>query len=529
MHRETFGGVKIFRSHPHTVRFFRNAARAHLLREFHVGGYPDSDFVNRILQHQFEFFSKSLMALVPKLVTRDALEFVLFQYDQAGKILHAKGIKHPAEVERWLGIEGNFRRALKYLAEMICLLGEAGQPQVTRDESFAAMDAGILCAEALVDLAELSHRVHGVFAGHASARVFPVGEPVDFEVRIGGPFEGYDQTMFTRIKRDRENRHRFIVGHQFDFDTEQHRQVLNPAFEACFGWPYDRFLEVLGKTIKGAQPALNAFPTLFIHRGKLVQTFVDQGAPKEGIERIISGFTLSPQRMRQEKRVVWNPKQEHRAYRRGFFEFPHETGPHLAFSRTMAQESLIHLVNSICYKKLPEEWRHATLNQAQETLSARASVWFEETVGRNMSALGFQGARAKDRIGTDARAVKIPSDIGEIDYLGFHLKERLLVIAEAKMSNVGLEAKLWRDDVEDFVRRRNSYAEKFRRKIAWVAARRSEIGIALTGAAVERFAAVMVTLYPCIARMFITDFPCVSMAELMLDYRAKGEWPYQAA
>src|ERR1044072_8460371 len=142
MHRETFGSVRILRPRPQTVRFFRNAARAHLLREFHVGNYPGSDFANRILQHQFEFFSKSLVALVPKLVTRDALEFVLFQYDQAGKILHAKGIKHPVDVDRWLGIEGNFRRALKYLAEMICLLGESGPAQVTSDESFAAMDAG---------------------------------------------------------------------------------------------------------------------------------------------------------------------------------------------------------------------------------------------------------------------------------------------------------------------------------------------------------------------------------------------------
>ncbi len=36
----------------------------------------------------------------------------------------------------------------------------------------------------------------------------------------------------------------------------------------------------------------------------------------------------------------------------------------------------------------------------------------------------------------------------------------------------------------------------------------------------------MLTLYPCIARVFIPDFQCVSITEFMLDYADRGGWPY---
>ena len=101
-----------------------------------------------------------------------------------------------------------------------------------------------------------------------------------------------------------------------------------------------------------------------------------------------------------------------------------------------------------------------------------------------------------------------------------------MVVVEAKMAMTGLEARYWRDDVDEFVSRPGSYAEHFRRKIIWVKENRDAISVALGLPIVEKIGCVMVTLYPCIARVFIDDFPCVSMAEFMLDYNRQAKWPY---
>ena len=172
--------------------------------------------------------------------------------------------------------------------------------------------------------------------------------------------------------------------------------------------------------------------------------------PPEAIERVIDGFSISPANLKAEKRVIWNSKQESRAYRRGFFVFPHKTGPHLAFSSEMAKESLMQLVFGVCFKRLPAEWRTPETLKALDALSHAASEWFEGVVCRNLQSLGITGQRMHRSIGSGFGKIQIPDAVGEIDFLGYHSQQRLLVLAEAKMTLPGLEARYWRDDLDEF-------------------------------------------------------------------------------
>jgi hypothetical protein len=141
--------------------------------------------------------------------------------------------------------------------------------------------------------------------------------------------------------------------------------------------------------------------------------------PRASIERAIDGFSISPANLKADQRVVWNPKQESRAYRRGFFVFPHETGPHLAFSREMAKESLMQLVFWVCFKRLPVEWRTPETLKALDGLSHAASEWFEGVVCRNLQSLGIVGQRMHRTIGNGNYQMQIPDAVGEIDFLGY--------------------------------------------------------------------------------------------------------------
>lgn len=82
-----------------------------------------------------------------------------------------------------------------------------------------------------------------------------------------------------------------------------------------------------------------------------------------------------------------------------------------------------------------------------------------------------------------------------------------MVVAEAKMVLTGLEAKFWRDDLSAFVQGPQCYAAKFHRKIAWVCDQRGAVCCAVGVPADARVAPVMLTLYPGLARMFVTDYP----------------------
>ena len=469
-----------------------------------------------------------MQALMPKIACRDGAEFYLYQYDQALHILHGEGIVDKREREIWEWAEPRLTRAIKYLVERICMEASTARPVLEAGEPAFAAELALICAESMVDLAHESELVHSVFPVDCVVRIFTSGPP-DFNIAIEGAHAGYDRVFSDRVIRDRESRKQFVGFPQFDNHTATHQDYLDAAFSHSFGMSYGEFIAAIIAVIDGCLPAPNYFPTLFVDRRGVINELAKSGRDRPAIERAIDGFSISAESLIAEGRMVWKPKQENRAYRRGFYVFPHENGPHLAFSRAMARENLCQLVNWVCYKRLPVEWETAATRRALDNLARAGSKWFEDTVCRNLNTLGVVGRRVRRTVGSPQRLLRIPVPVGEIDFLGYHSHQKLLVLVESKMVMTGLEARYWRDDIDEFVLRRGSYAERFRRKIAWVVENRDAISAVFGLGPVVGVGAAMLTLYPCIARAFIPDFPCVSLTEFMLDYECKSGWPYPLA
>ena len=524
---EQFGDVRIFRPSHGTESFIRRRGRTHLFSRFSPGEYRGAEAANAVIQHQFKFYESLLQPMIPQLASRSAAEFLLFQYDEAWRLIHGKGILDLHERKKWETVEPIFKRAIKYLVELICLNEFNSPAKPTFDEALFAMESALVCAECMVDLAQQSDSAHLVFRNDCVVRIFESGL-LDFEITVEGKYAGFDQALSARVIRDRQSRDRFVGFPQFDYHTPTHQKYLDAAFSESFGMSYGEFIAAIRAVIEGCQPSLHprAFPTLFVHRGQVLDELIKFNSSRSSIERAIDGFSIFPKNLKADNRVIWNPKQESRAYRRGFFVFPHESVPHLAFSREMAKESLMQLVFWVSFKRLPAEWRTPETVKALDGLLHAAGEWFEGVVCRNLRSLGIVGQRAHRTIGTGHRQIIIPSDVGEIDFLGYHPQQKLLVLAEAKMVMTGLEARYWRDDLDEFVFRAGSYAERFRRKLMWVTENRQTISEALGFDPAVEVGSVMLTLYPCIARTFISDFPCVSVAELMLDYECERRWPY---
>jgi hypothetical protein len=499
-----------------------------LFARFGPGEYRGAEAANALIQHQFKCYENMLQPMVRQLACRGAVDFLLFQYDEAWRLIHGKGILDLNERHRWEVVEPWFKRAIKYLVELICLHGFNPPANPSPEEARFAMESALACAESMVDLAHESDLAHLVFRRDCVVRVFDSG-PLDYTIKVEGDYAGFDRTFAERIRRDRESRDRFVGFPQFDYHTATHQKYLDAPFNRAFGMSYGEFIAAIRLVIEGCRPSLHpqSFPTLFVHRGRVLEALGDFNPSQAALERAIDGFTISPAKLVAERRVIWNPKQESRAYRRGFFLFPHETGPHLGFSREMAKESLMQLVFWVCFKHLPLEWRTEETIGALDMLAHAASEWFEDAARRNLQALGFVGQRVHRALGVGNKRVEVPENVGEMDFLGYHPAQKLLVIIEAKMTMTGIEARFWRDDLDQFVFRPGSYAERFRRKLSWVSENRAAITRALGFDGAAGVGAAMLTLYPCIARTFIPDFPCVSITEFMLDYERAKQWPYR--
>ena len=135
----------------------------------------------------------------------------------------------------------------------------------------------------------------------------------------------------------------------------------------------------------------------------------------------------------------------------------------------------------------------------------------------------------KNSLGHGSRRVILPAECGEIDFLGYSGRDKLLIVAELKMVNAALEPKFFRDDVTAFAGQKNSYASKFRKKVGWILNNRQLVEAALNIPEGEPrgLATAMITLYPTIATIFLDDFPCVTVTEFVCAYNDAGGWPYK--
>jgi len=525
-----FGTARILRPSPSVMTAIRGDAREHLFSSFSPGRYSGGPAVNAIIQHQFTFYDSRLREIVSLLASRDAAEFLLFQYDETYKVFRGFGLGDPSIRQGWIEIEGLYRRALKYIVELMCIKRPTGAVLIEKSRAANAMETAIGLAEEAMHLGELSHRVFSLFPEAWTIWITNHYGEHDFDLRISGPHEMFDTSFFARVEVDRADRGSFTGKPQFDIDSTTHVKFLDPAFQRSFGMRYTDFIAVIHNTIEHSRPAPDSFPTLFINRETLLDALVkSSNQPREAIDLALLGFTVQPEHLEAENRVAFRPKQSSRAYRRGFFAFPDETGPHLAFSRHMAQECLSFFVNHVCYRSLPLEWKTTETDNALVDLSEAAGKWFEKTIERNLLTLGIVGRRAKRRIGTGSLRVDIPPDVGELDFLGHCVIDDAIVLIEAKMVLTGLEGSYWRDDVSQFVTGKKSFAVQFRKKISWVSNNLDAIVNALDAPHVRKLQVAMLTLYPCIATEMIDDFACRSLTEFMLDYRKHNRWPYAAA
>jgi hypothetical protein len=536
MQFESFNDIQIFRPSFSSELELHQQSEVHLRSRFSIKRYDDKNEINSILQHQFDFYSRVLKELLPLVASRNYLEFVLHQFDLAAQVeqSYKSETLNKDEEERWAEIGPVFRRSAKYIAEQIVLLPHSQEPIAERNKLVAIAEKIWICAEEIIDLYMISDLTFSIFPEHTVLEIRPPGEKHYFHHDVLNDWLD-NQYIQSRARLDLSNRHRFIPEPSIILDVEGQDKVIGGAVKEAIGVTYQDAVKILANIVEGTLPAPNGFPTLFLHQDTTIAACAEAlSLPRKAVEKVVAGFTISKQKMELDGRQVWKPKQEYRAYSRAFFEYSHPTGAHFAFSKEMAQESLILLIKSAVFGKFPAEWKNQAVTKALSRLANAAGGWLEKIVEDNFRAIGFYGLRSiRSRFGNGNKRITIPPDIGEIDYLGYSTKEKVLVIGECKLVRDSFEPKLFQEDISDFVYSDKAYLRKFKKKVQWVQENLLDASHALassqkydTEVKPQLVAGLIITFFPTVASYFIDDFPCVSLTEFMIDYESTGKYPY---
>ena len=463
-----FGEYELFKPRQISERRFKQLANSFLISKCGIREYCDPTIVNEIIKSFYNLCSDLLEKEFIKLASWDFMEFVLYQFDQASSIeqLYKNGKLNETEKSNWVRIGPTFRRAAKFISEKITTFSPENSPSIPESQYLETFEMIWICAEEMVRSYMASDTTYLLFPENTLLRILPESDETYWTFTSGSFLHNQFQEF---IRIDTINRKRFISGKFFPEDHDKHDEILGEELKKHVGVTYKTAIGVIANVIENSRPDPDGLPVPFIKYDSIISQLSENlKCSEEIIEKVLSGFIIPKKTESNEVRELWNPKQEYRAYIRGFFEFPHPTGKHIIFSKNLASESLQLLIVNAVSQKLPKEWRNEAIDIVLSKLAKEAGQWFENTVIENLNSIGIHGVNPKRNIGSKGNSLRIPNDVGEIDFLGYSSADKAMIICEFKMVAPSFEPKYIRDDVSEFIADKNSYKNKFKKKIQWV-------------------------------------------------------------
>ncbi|MBX8521171.1 hypothetical protein K5D37_15920 [Pseudomonas cichorii] len=518
-------GVEIFRASPaHEDRVYKRI-KGVVFEHFSPGLYTDKAVIVEIVNLMYSEYYAILDEFLPMVRPRDFVIFLVSEYERYGQVsdAHKRGKLSESEDNFWQSYALHARRGIKHVLELLCRSNMAvGKVAKTQEDQEDAISMVFIAAEELVSLYMRSDNYRD-FLDEVTLTLDP-NQFTYFHVEEDGKLR-FD------IRESVRDLEKYVPSPMFLQDTETHAEILDASFLETLGLSYKDTLSTLGWIIEHFSDKANPEALGTFEWKEAVDTIsLNFRITSEQAELLLGGFSLSAQVMKD--RALFRPKQEYRAYKRAFFRDLVDGVDLVFFSRRMAWECLSLLVSDVPFRKLPPEWQSTSVKKALDVLSLRAGRWFEDVVEQNLETLGIVGSSSVKTLLLGAgQTLKIPSDVGEIDFLGFDEAQKLLVIIEDKQVGFATEPRMFRDDQSKFIKGPNSYSAKFIKKYKWVLENVESVEKHFAykfnlDTKLELAGYAMVTLYPTIVSTKIKEFSCMSISEFMTKADGSDAWPF---
>lgn len=519
------GGIEIFRaSEEHEGKVYRKI-KDEVFKQFSPGTYTDKSVIVSIVNLMYKKYYEILDYYLPRVNPRDFLPFLVAEYERYGKVsdIHKLSRLSKDDDEFWSSYGNYSRRAIKHVMELICRskmdISKVGSTKEVQEDAISMV---FIAAEELVSLYMRSDNYRNILS-EVTLNLDPKKHTYfNVEQDI---YNTFDQRKAVR------DLSKYVPSPMYLQNIEAHGETLDSSFIETLGLSYKDTLGTIQWIVDTYSDSKNPETIGAFQWDEAINTMIDafKITPSQAT-LILDGFCLSSETM--EDRELFRPKQEYRAYKRAFFKDKYNGVDWIFFSRRMALECLTLLVTDVPFRKLPPEWQSKSVKKSLNVLSLKAGRWFENVVEQNLKELGIIGSSSIKALRLNKTdSLKIPANIGEIDFLGFHEEQKLLVIIEAKQVGFATEPRLFLDDLSKFTMGADSYSAKFIKKYNWILDNITSVEQHFfnkfkltTKLNVAGYA--MVTLFPSKAATEIKQFTCISISELMEEFDSSGSWTF---
>lgn len=523
-----FNGVEIFRpNQEHEDKIYSRIKEA-VFREFHPGTYTNKADIVKIVNFKYGEYYKILEENFTKPAPLEFAAFLASEYELYGQVsdMHKRGQLSAEDDLFWMSYASHSRRGIKHLLELLFRSKmNDGKASRTPEEQEEAISMAFLAAEELVSLYIRSDGYRS-FLDNVTLILDPSKHTYFHVIE--------DESARFDIRDSALNFHNYVPDPMILHDVKAQGEILDPSFVATLGVSYNDTIGTIGWLIEtysdGDRPEEIGH---FRWQEAISALIAALNISEDQATLILEGFSLSHETM--EGRELYKPKQEHRAFKRAFFRSLFNGEEFALFSPRMAKECLTSLVSEVPFRKIPKEWKSEEIDSSLDALSLKAGRWFEDVVVLNLRKLGIKGSHSVKSLNLGpSERLAIPQDVGEIDFLGFHEKQKLLVIIEVKQVGLATEPRTFLDDLSKFVSASNNYSKKFTKKYNWAIQNiemverhlAREFGL---DARLDEAGYALITLYPSIATEKIHDFTCICITKFMNESIKSEFWPFSKA
>ena len=497
----------------------RKDVETYIRSKYAPGVYRNPKIINSIIKDVFSFLDNKITALIKKLSSFELIVELLREYSKSCAVqeYYSQGVSSPSR-ELWKERNG-FRRSVKYLAEKMLEFFEENKQ--------ISMDVQLTDFELLIELTEIAFDF-----SFQSATTYGISQ---------------EKTIYELYKENPDPRKQYYNLNIVDFDYNlfENAKLIYRQFVEKNGSLYKNLFKQYEDSLEkenndesciNLQYIFKIFDILshldfktndiFITKNELIRILIeDHNMPLNSANLFFEVFSINKEGLKKEPRVIYNTKQKYRLKTRFILEFESNKTSYLLYTLEMLNEAYIMFHKSLCYNNLPNELKSKKLKDISAKITNFYGKEFEIFANSFLKTKGFVGNNSKKRLPS---GTPIPKEVGEIDFLGYSKDHQRVVCFEFKNVFYSTDPLEFRDNLDTFIRKKDSYLNKFKRKIDFVKAHIEELtnyyrqkdSIELSK---SQLIVGMLTYTPNISRFFMTDCKCMSLAEFEVEWEQNPE------
>lgn len=497
----------------------RKDVETYIRSKYAPGIYQNPKIINSIIKDVFSFLDNKITPLIQKLSCFELIKLLLDEYSKSCAVqeYYSRGVSSPSR-ELWKERNG-FRRSVKYLAEKMLEFFEENK-QISMDVQLTDFELLIELTETAFDFSFQSATTYGISRERTVYELYKEST---------NPYQQYYNLNIVDCDYEASENAKLIYRQFVEKNGGLHNNLFKNYDEALKREQNDEScinLQYIFKIFDILQHLDSQTNDIFIKKNELKRFLTENhNIPLNSANLFFDVFSINKEKLKKEPRVIYNTKQKYRLKTRFILEFESNKTSYLLYTLEMLNEAYIMFHKSLCYNNLPNELKSEKLNDISAQITKSYGKKFEIFANSFLITKGFVGNNSKRKLPSGLR---IPNDVGEIDFLGYSKDHQRVVCFEFKNIFYSTDPLEFRDDLDTFIRKKDSYLNKFKKKIDFVKAHIEELtnyyrqkdSVELSK---SQLIVGMLTYAPNISRFFMTDCKCMSLAEFEVEWEQNPE------